>query len=58
MEIGRFDFVKRKVEKGEYTFDELFSWAADGKAYIHENQYGVISRRKLIRKFYEWIMEL
>lgn len=58
MEIGRFDFIKRRVNSGEYSLNELFSWSADGKAYLHEKVYGTISRRSMMRKFYERALEI
>lgn len=57
-EIGRYNFVKHLVDRKEIKLDELFSWGKNGKAYIHEDIYGVVSRRTLVKNFYKKMLEL
>lgn len=51
-EIGRYNFIKDMIGKNKYTFDELFSWARNGRAFIHEEIYGQVAKRTLLKNFY------
>ena len=56
-DIGRYNFVREKIRRGEYTLEQLFSWAEDGRAYLHEDIYGQVSRRTLLKHFYKMMLQ-